>query len=57
MQEVRGGRWLVTVTTGRTAEARAALEAVGAMEVADIGRSETAHKLAEDEQPRDARDS
>lgn len=57
MQEVRGGRWLVTVTTDRLNEARAALEAVGAMEVANIGRSETAHRLAEDERPQDAQGS
>jgi hypothetical protein len=49
MQEVRSGRALVTVTTRHQAEARALLEAAGALEVADMGRSESAHKLAEAE--------
>jgi hypothetical protein len=50
MQEVQSGRALVTVTTGRTAEAAAALEEAGALEVADVGRSETATHLVEDEE-------
>lgn len=50
MQEVQGGRTLVTVTSDRVEEARAGLEAAGAMEVADVGRSETADKLAPTEE-------
>lgn len=53
MQEVQSGRTLVTVTTGRTAEARAALEEAGALEVADVGRSDTATHIVEDEEPAD----
>jgi hypothetical protein len=51
MQEVQSGRSLVTVTTGRTAEARAALDQAGALEVADVGRSDTASHLVQDEEP------
>jgi len=48
-QEVQSGRALVTVTTARTAEARAALDESGALEVADVGRSDTATHVAEQE--------
>jgi hypothetical protein len=49
VQEVRSGRALVTVTTDRTDQALAALESAGALEVADVGRSDTADKLAEED--------
>jgi hypothetical protein len=49
MQEVQSGRSLVTVTTARTAEATAALERAGALEVADVGKSDTAQRVVEDE--------
>jgi hypothetical protein len=49
LQEVRSGRGLVTVTTDRPAEVRGVLEAAGAMEVADLGSSDTAQKVAEEE--------
>lgn len=52
MQEVRSGRALITVTTARTEEAAAALESAGALEVADVGRSDTAQKLAQEEADR-----
>ena len=47
-QEVRSGRSLVTVTTDRIEEARRAFEAAAALEVAGVGRSETADKMAKD---------
>ncbi len=50
MQEVRGGRTLVTVTTERRDEARGVLERSAALEVADVGRSETAEKAVEQEE-------
>jgi hypothetical protein len=50
MQEVQSGRALVTVTTTRTAEAQAVLEEAGALEVANVGRSDTASHLVEDEE-------
>ena len=53
LQEVRAGRSLVTVTTARTDDLRAALERAGAMEVADLGASDTAQRLADDEQGKD----
>jgi hypothetical protein len=52
VQEVRSGRALVTVTTDRMSDAIAALEAAGALEVADVGRSDTAAHLAEEEEER-----
>jgi hypothetical protein len=48
MQEVRSGRSLITVTTDRVAEATEALERAGALEVADVGRSETASRVVEE---------
>lgn len=51
LQEVRSGRALVTVTTERTADAIAALEGTNALEVADVGHSDTAAHLVENELP------
>ena len=48
-QEVQAGRSLVNVTTTKSGEAMAVLEQAGALEVADVGRSESAEKLAEEE--------
>lgn len=53
MQEVQSGRTLVTVTTARVDEAAAALERAGALEVADVGKSDTAERVVEEEEPRE----
>lgn len=48
-QAVQSGRSLVNVTTARSDEARALMEQAGALEVADLGRSQSAEKIADEE--------
>jgi hypothetical protein len=49
-QQVQAGRFLVNVTTDRPQDARAALEQVDALEVADLGDTASAKSVTETEE-------